>query len=371
MLRGRFLPAPIAQTALASIAVAALTLSNAAFAQVPAGYPANYADTIAAAKKEGKVVVYATTDTKAADPLIKDFESLYPGVKVEYNDMNSSELYNRFISEQAAGGASADMMWNSSMDSQLKLAQTYALKYDSPEVPHLPKWAVYKGLAYGTTYEPAVFLYNKRLIKDSEVPQTHADLAKLVGSQADRFKNKVTTYDIEKSAVGFMMAAQDNQDSPQYFDFIKAVGPNLVLQSSTGTMMERVASGENLIAYNILGSYALARAKKDPSIGIVYPKDYTLVVSRVAMIAKKAKNPNAAKLWLDYILSKRGQDILANKSDLHSLREDVTGEATAAGLKKILGNTIKPIPVDDSILTFLEPKKRLDFIKQWRTAAGR
>jgi iron(III) transport system substrate-binding protein len=95
------------------------------------------------------------------------------------------------------------------------------------------------------------------------------------------------------------------------------------------------------------------------------------VVSRVAMIAKKAKNPNAAKLWLDYILSKRGQDILANKSDLHSLRDDVTGEATAAGLKKILGNTIKPIPVDESILTFLEPKKRLDFIKQWRTAAGR
>ncbi|MGA0525091.1 extracellular solute-binding protein, partial [Escherichia coli] len=96
---------------------------------------------------EGKVVVYATTDTKAADPLIKDFESLYPGVKVEYNDMNSSELYNRFISEQAAGGASADMMWNSSMDSQLKLAQTYALTYQSPEAASLPKWAVYKGLA--------------------------------------------------------------------------------------------------------------------------------------------------------------------------------------------------------------------------------
>jgi len=167
------------------------------------------------------------------------------------------------------------------------------------------------------------------------------------------------------------MAAQDNIDSPQYFDFVKAVGPNLELQSSTGTMMERVASGENLVAYNILGSYAIARAKKDPSIGIVYPKDYTLVVSRVAMIAKKAKNPNAAKLWLDYILSKRGQEILANKSDLHSLRDDVTGEATAAGLKKILGNSIKPIPVDESILAFLEPKKRLDFIKQWRTAAGR
>ena len=70
MLRGRFVPA---HAALVSIAAAALTLSTAALAQVPAGYPASYADTIAAAKKEGKAVVYATTDTKAADPLIKDF----------------------------------------------------------------------------------------------------------------------------------------------------------------------------------------------------------------------------------------------------------------------------------------------------------
>ncbi len=56
-------------------------------------------------RKEGKVVIYSTTDTKAAGPLIKGFEAQYPGVKVEYNDMNSTELYNRYISEQAAGAA--------------------------------------------------------------------------------------------------------------------------------------------------------------------------------------------------------------------------------------------------------------------------
>ena len=117
------------------------------------------------------------------------------------------------------------------------------------------------------------------------------------------------------------------------------------VQSATGTMMERISSGENLIGYNVLGSYALVRAKTDPSIGVVLPKDYTLVMSRVFFINKSAKNVNAAKLWLDYILSKRGQDILANKSDLHSLRDDVTGEATAAGLKKMLG-------ADDARLSF-------------------
>jgi hypothetical protein len=58
------------------------------------------------------------------------------------------------------------------------------------------------------------------------------------------------------------------------------------VQSSTGTMMERISSGENLIGYNVLGSYALVRAKTDPSIGVVLPKDYTLVMSRVFFINK-------------------------------------------------------------------------------------
>ena len=53
-----------------------------AWAQVPAGYPADYANTIAAAKKEGKVVVYSALDTKAAQPLIRDFNALYPDIKV-------------------------------------------------------------------------------------------------------------------------------------------------------------------------------------------------------------------------------------------------------------------------------------------------
>ena len=62
------------------------------------------------AAKEGKLIVYSTTDTGLVRPLIKDFESLY-GVKVEYNDMNSTELYNRYISENAASSTSADVLW--------------------------------------------------------------------------------------------------------------------------------------------------------------------------------------------------------------------------------------------------------------------
>ena len=356
-------------TRMALAAVAAMSALHAS-AQVPAGYPASYGDTIAAAKKEGKVVVYSTTDTAAANFLIKDFLALYPGISVEYNDMNSTEVYNRFISEKAANAGSADVLWSSSMDLQIKLAsEGGALAYASPEVANLPTWAVWKNEAFGTTYEPLAIVYNKRLLTGDEIPQSHADLLRVFTTKAEKLKGKVTTYDIEKSGVGFLLITQDSKYNPQFWEMVKAlgaVGPRV--QSSAGTMMERISSGENLVGFNIFNSYAALRAKKDPSIGIVLPKDYALVMSRVTFISKTAKNPNAAKLWLDYILSKRGQTIIANQSELGSIRADVEGEMTVAGYTKLLGANAKPIPVSTDLLAFLDQTKRLEFLKQWQAA---
>ena len=327
-----------------------------------------------AAKKEAKVIVYSTTDSKAANPLIKAFETKYPGVVIEFHDMNSTEVYSRYTSEQASGSNSADVVWSSSMDSAVRLATNYAAEYASPEIPGLPSWAVWNKSAYGTTYEPTVFVYNTRLIKESEVPRTHADLAKLVKSEPARFRNKVTTYDIEKSAVGYMLAAQDARQNPEaYWEFVKGVGAaNLVLQSSTGTMMERISSGENLIGYNILGSYAETRAASDKAIGVAYPTDYTLVLSRIAFISKRASNPNAARVFLDFMLSREGQDVLANQSQLASIRADVDGDNDVDGIsKRLAGVKLTPIPVDESLLKALEQKERLSFIREWRKAAGK
>jgi len=171
------------------------------------------------ARKEGKVVVYSTTDSKAADALIKDFSALYPAVKVEYNDMNSTEVYNRFISEAAAGGTTADVMWSSSMDLQVKLvAEGYGMPYKSPEAAAVPGWANLKDTAYGTTFEPAAIVYNKRLVPADEVPATHAEFTKLLITKHDKYKNKVTTYDIEKSGVGFSLITHDLKLDPHFWD---------------------------------------------------------------------------------------------------------------------------------------------------------
>ncbi len=353
-------------------AILAILCATAALAQVPVGYPVDYQKIIDGAKKEGKVVIYSTTDSKAAAFLIKDFNALYPGISVEYNDMNSTEVYNRFISEVAAGGTTADVMWSSAMDLQMKLASDgYALKYKSIEADKIPAWAVWDDTAYGTTFEPAAIVYNKRLVDAKEVPQNHADFARLIVQP--KFKDKVTTYDIEKSGIGFMFMAQDSKENAQFADLEAAFGVAKVrVQSSTGTMLERISSGENLIAYNVLGSYALVRAKTDPSIGVALPKDYTLIMSRVQYINKAAKNVNAAKLWTDYLLSQRGQTQIANGAKLFAIRADVTGETTSSDLVKLIGAAnVKTIPVHPVILQYLEPAKRLAFLKKWKESAGK
>lgn len=349
---------------------AALTLSGAAQAQTPPGYPADYAKLIEAGKKEGKVVVYATTDAAAAGPLVKDFQSLYPGIQVEYSDLNSTELYNRFIAEAAAGSGTGDLMWSSAMDLQIKLvndgrAETYA----SPEISSLPKWAVWKDQAYGTTYEPIAFIYNKRLVPAGDIPQDHAALLKLLTDKIDTYKGKVTAYDPERSGVGYQFVNQDVKYFPQAWDLFRAFGKaQIKLYTSAGAMMERVTSGEHTIGYGIFGSYALARSKKDPNLGFVLPKDYTLVLSRVAFISKQAKNPNAAKLFLDYLLSKRGQTLVANAAELYSLRNDVEGEATLKKVTEQIGDKAKPIPIGPELLADLDQKKRLEFLKKWQAA---
>ena len=358
---------------LASFAIAlacSLALNASVRAEVPAGYPADYQGIIDAAKKEAKVVVYSTTDAALVNPLVQAFKAKYPEVTVEYNDLNSTELYNRFIAEVAAGSGTGDLLWSSAMDLQVKLvADGNALAYASPEKASLPKWADWKDQAYGTTAEPLAIVYNKRLVPEGDVPKSHADLLKLLQTKTQDYSGKVTAYDPERSGVGFLQLTQDAAVWPQAWDLFRAFGKaQIKLYTSVGAMLERVGSGEHLIAYDIFGSYAIARAKKDPSIGWILPKDYTLITSRIAFISAKAKAPNAAKLFLDFLLSKEGQTILSSQADLHAVREDVEGEATAKGTAALVGDKAIPVPIDDSLLKNLKPTERLAFIKKWQAA---
>ena len=357
------------QGLIAGIAVCCLQ----AAAQTPAGYPASYADIVAAARREGKVVVYSTTDRSVAAPLNRAFEEQYPGIKVEYREMDSAILDRRVIAEAKAGPRSgADVVWSLAMDRQFKLVNDgFAQPYRSPEASRLPDWAKWKDEAYGTTFEPIGFIYNERQLRKDEVPQTHADLVRLLKQQGARFKGKVTTYDVERSGVGFLLATQDSRAMSGFWTLVQLLGAaGARLEENSAPMMEAVGSGTALIGYNVIGSYAMARAEMDPSIAVVLPSDYTLVLSRVAFVLRNASDPNAAKLWLDFVLSQRGQSVLATKSGLASVRNDLTGPHSAKALAQSLGPALRPITIGPSLLVYLDRAKEQEFTRQWRETAA-
>lgn len=351
----------------ATLAVTAALAAPVA-AQVPAGYPASYADIVAGAAREGRLVVYSTTDERSAQPTLNDFKALYPKITVDYSNLNSTELYNRTISEAAAKAKSADMVWTGGMDTGLRLAADgYAVEYASPEIPNLPAWAVWKNTAYGTTSEPLVFLYNKRALQGDLVPQSHSDLLKLLQTRQDVFKGKIGMLDPARTA-GLAQNVYDAQHMPDFWELVKAMGANEIkLQTSSGKLIEQIGSGETVMAINVFGSYAHLQVTRNQSFGMVIPTDYTLTSSRIAYVQKSAANPNAARLFLDYLLSKRGQQIMADVSKLYPARKDVGGEASGSFVAEKLGDKLKPIPINEDMLArVMGQESRLAFIKQFQ-----
>jgi iron(III) transport system substrate-binding protein len=257
------------------------------------------------------------------------------------------------------------------MDLQMRLASDgYALQYKSVEASKIPGWAMWDDKAYGTTFEPAAIVYNKRLVDAKEVPQTHADFTALI--QQPKFKDKVTTYDIEKSGVGFMFMTQDAREIE-----IPRHGKRLRRGQGARAVVHRHHDGAYLVGRkpDRLQRAGLLRtgARQDRSVDRRGAAE-GLHAGDVARVLHQqgAKNVNAAKLWLDYMLSHRGQTIIANDSKLFAIRADVTGETTSAELIKQIGNDkIKPVPVHPILLQFLGPAKRMAFLKQWKETAGK
>ena len=86
---------------LLAIAISMAVSASAWAQQRPDYYPANYDDIVKAGKAEGQVSLYITLDTYATAPFVKDFEAMYPGIKVQVTSMSSGQMHSRFISEEA------------------------------------------------------------------------------------------------------------------------------------------------------------------------------------------------------------------------------------------------------------------------------
>ena len=317
----------------------------------------------AVAAREGAVTVLSTTDREEVGELLSGFRALYPSLRLDYGKETSTVIDERVRREMKAGGVSVDLVWSSAMDLQLKLVNDgYAEPYDSPARAALPDWAVWKNQAYGVTAEPIAIIYNKRLLLARQVPRSHADLLRFLHDGANAFAGRIATYDPERSSLGYLLLTQDLLVTDRTWSLIDAMGlAGVRLFASSSEMLDNVARGDALLAYNVIGSYALDRARDAPELGVVLPADYTLVISRVALIPKGAPHPNAARLFLDHLLSTSGQKALMAHA-IGPVRIDIAPDATTA----VPQETARPIQLGLRLLASLDQAKRARFMRDWQ-----
>jgi iron(III) transport system substrate-binding protein len=181
-------------------------------------------------------------------------------------------------------------------------------------------------------------------------------------------RGKVGTYDIERSSVGYLLATQDAQRGSIAGALLGALGDNdVVREERTGVLLDKVASGQLSLVYNVLGSYAQAHRRRRAA-GHRRAEDYTLVVLRTAVIPRTGPHPEEARRFLDYLLSPRGQQVLSREARLMPI---VTGNARGDDAP---GRSRRPIQLGPGLLVYLDALKRRQFLDAWRSSvepAGR
>ena len=328
------------------------------------GYPTAYSNIVSRAKQEKALVVYGVmhADAAVAD-LLAHFGQHYPFIQIYNSDGDGAKTYRRFITEVSRNQPTADFIWSSAMDLQENLINDgFATSYATPEMGALPGWAHWQDLGYGVTQEPIVFVYNSRYLAPADVLRTHAGFNAMLSGQPHKFYGKIATYNPEKSEVGMLLLSQDvwvTRDSWNLFD--RLASSNTQLYNTSRDMLDNIIEGKQWIGYDVIASYAIDLQKQHPELVIVYPTDYILDLSRVGFITAQARHPNAAKLFLDFLLSREGQSILK----LHGMgpvRKDLSLPPEQSHINPMRKQAIR---IGPGLLSDLDGLVRAQFLRRW------
>lgn len=318
------------------------------------------------------LTIYSSLDNHLAAPLAAGFQAQNPGVTVRYHELLTGALHDRIVAETDAGRATADFAFSSAMDLQVKLANDgYAQAAVTADSSGWPRWANWRDTAYALTFEPAVLVYHRPAFRDRLPPSSRFDLVDWLARGGPAVRGRVGTYDIERSAVGYLFLARDQEHFPDIWSVIGAMGRADVRQFPTSQqILERVGDGRLLIGYNILGSYAADWARDHPDVGLVLPRDFTVVVSRVGLVPRAAARPDLGARFLGFFMSRAGQTILAEKLRLPAVSLEVSDGNSARSMQAALGAQLRPVPVTPGLLAYLDQAKRARLIERWRHATG-
>ncbi|WP_106746223.1 ABC transporter substrate-binding protein [Yoonia maritima] len=307
------------------------------------------------------IVVRSTTDIGVLTPALDAFVGIYPDISITYEQWGSNALYAD--SRAACDGQipAADAVLSSGVHQMVDLVnRACAHPYTSDITRGLSTARVWRNELWGITLEPAVIIYNSALVPAEDAPHTRFALLDLMRRAESPYRGKIATYDVEASGLGFLFAFMDSLEATTFGGLLEGFArTNAVATCCSAEIIDGVAKGEYLIAYNVLGSYLSSTPRKN--IGVIHPEDYTLLLSRAYMIPQTATNKVGAAILLDFLLSPQGQDILAAGNLVQRRDDDATLLSESAQ---------RTIPIDPKLLVAMDRHRRSRFVGQWRSTFG-
>ncbi|MBW6486260.1 MAG: extracellular solute-binding protein [Syntrophobacterales bacterium] len=272
----------------------------AAFAAEPSGA------LVEKAKAEGKVAFYA--NMTAIEPIIADFGKKY-GVKAEYTRLSTTKFVATIMTEHAAGKLTADVLQAPVPVLEFLKEKGVIASYVSPAAAGYPKWANTDGKIQLFGIEYAALIYNKELVKPADVPKTYQDLTD------PKWKGKIVMADpaTHPTTISWLVGLKENviKSDAEWMKFLKGLAANdPMFVASFGPTPAPIESGEKLIGIS-MPKYIVTKAPAP--LDWAHVSQPMMGTPRGIAIAAKAPHPNAARLFVDYWLSRDAMTIMAAK----------------------------------------------------------
>lgn len=289
------------------IAAIILFVGAICFHLLPAPALASSQDVIDGAKKEGEMIWYGGGSSEIDEVINRGFMKKHPFVQAKKFRIQSQRLLVRFEAESNAGKHVADIVRTTDWYIDIFKKKGLLMRYESPERKFYPDDLKDRDGYYTALY---MFLhamaYNTRMVPKSEVPRSYDELLH------PKWKEKLG---LEDAAYVWFVNLLALKGEKQGFEFMKRLAAqNVNLRSGTTLLANLVVAGEIPLVLDLY-AYQVERLKKNGA-----PINWVAVEPAIAHtvlggISKNAPHPNAAKLFMDYLLSEEGQNIYLSEDN--------------------------------------------------------
>lgn len=297
---------------------------------------------IAAAKREGKVVLIGPPGAEVPAAVATGFQKKYPEIQAEFSGLTTQQATTRLRTKLAAGVYQVGIFitgTTTALDVLLPAKAIVPLKplLVGPNVVDTSKWKGEKFLfsdaaaTYNllfTTYVNPPFTYNPNLVQPDEI-SSWKDLLK------PKWKGRISTRDPTAAGGALSLAVFWYSREGLGKDFIqKLFAHDIVISRDDRQMLDWAIKGKQPIAIGpseTLGNEMIAKGlplkQMDPEQ--LRESTYTTPGNGTIVAIRNGPHPNATKLFLDYFLSREGQTAWSKASGFPSLRQDVPREHVA------------------------------------------